>query len=57
MPATADRDEIIVNATSKVTEAMQKKSARDTEYKSEHSVKIAQSTIASLQVSMKFLFC
>jgi hypothetical protein len=53
MPATADRDEIILRATSKVTEAMQQRTPRDKEYKSEHSIKIAQSTIASLQVCDK----
>ncbi|CAC5374165.1 CEP290 [Mytilus coruscus] len=52
MPATADRDEIILSATSKVTQAMQQKPGKEKEYRTEHSIKIAQSTIASLQARL-----
>ncbi|KAJ8314697.1 hypothetical protein KUTeg_006847 [Tegillarca granosa] len=48
MPATADRDEIIIKATTSVTQAMQQKVV-DKNFESEHSIKIAQSTISSLQ--------
>ncbi|XP_071137463.1 centrosomal protein of 290 kDa-like isoform X1 [Mytilus edulis] len=52
MPATADRDEIILSATSKVTSAMQQKPGKEKEYRTEHSIKIAQSTISSLQARL-----
>lgn len=50
MPATADRDEIILRATSKVNAAMSQK-PEEKDYQTEHSIKIAQSTISSLQVT------
>ena len=49
MPATAERDEIILRATSKVNAAMSQKPA-EKDYQTEHSIRIAQSTISSLQV-------
>lgn len=51
MPATAERDEIILRAQSKAnTEAEINKAAHDRNFENEQSMKIAQSTIASLQV-------
>ncbi|KAK3096658.1 hypothetical protein FSP39_002154 [Pinctada imbricata] len=52
MPATSDRDEIIIKATSKVTETMAAKSD-DKQFQTEHSIKVAQSTIASLQARIQ----
>ena len=51
MPATADRDEIILRATETATTAAQKERAGTARnYESEQSMRIAQSTISSLQV-------
>ena len=51
MPATADRDEIILKATAKATTAAQQERAGTARnYESEQSMRIAQSTISSLQV-------
>lgn len=52
MPATADRDEIILRATSKVNAAMSQK-LDEKDYQTEHSIKIAQSTISSLQARIQ----
>uniref|UniRef100_K1PYW1 Centrosomal protein of 290kDa coiled-coil region domain-containing protein n=1 Tax=Magallana gigas TaxID=29159 RepID=K1PYW1_MAGGI len=52
MPATADRDEIILRATSKVNAAMSQK-PEEKDYQTEHSIKIAQSTISSLQARIQ----
>lgn len=49
MPATADRDEFIVRATAKVTQSMKQQSSHSN-YEGQQSLKIAQSTISSLQV-------
>ena len=52
MPATADRDEIILRAQSKAnTESERKTALHDRNFESEQSMKVAQSTISSLQVS------
>ncbi|XP_041354243.1 centrosomal protein of 290 kDa-like [Gigantopelta aegis] len=48
MPATADRDEIILKATTKVSEAMSRQ-VLNKDYESEQALKIAQSTMGSLQ--------
>lgn len=48
MPATTDRDTIIERATSKVSEAMSKTAEPD--YETQQGMKIAQSTVHSLQV-------
>ncbi|XP_061195068.1 centrosomal protein of 290 kDa-like isoform X3 [Saccostrea echinata] len=52
MPATAERDEIILRATSKVNAAMTQK-PEEKDYQTEHSIKIAQSTISSLQARIQ----
>ena len=53
MPATADRDEIILKATATATTAAQQERAgHGRNYESEQSMRIAQSTISSLQVSL-----
>ncbi|XP_056015074.1 centrosomal protein of 290 kDa-like [Ostrea edulis] len=52
MPATSERDEIILRATSKVNTAMSQKPA-EKDFQSEHSIKIAQSTISSLQARIQ----
>ncbi|XP_071113169.1 centrosomal protein of 290 kDa-like [Haliotis cracherodii] len=52
MPATADRDEIILKATSKVTTAM-KKRPEDHDFESQQALKIAQSTMSSLQARIQ----
>ena len=49
MPATADRDEMILRATTKVSEEMSKQ-VLNKDYESEQALKIAQSTMASLKV-------
>ena len=55
MPATADRDEIILRAQSKAnTESERKTALHDRNFESEQSMKVAQSTISSLQVSTTF---
>jgi hypothetical protein len=52
MPATAERDEMILRAQSKAnTTAEINKATHDRNFESEQSMKIAQSTIASLQVN------
>ena len=52
MPATADRDEIILKATATATTAAQQERAGTARnYESEQSMRIAQSTISSLQVN------
>ncbi|XP_053396760.1 centrosomal protein of 290 kDa-like [Mercenaria mercenaria] len=54
MPATAERDEIILRAQSKAnTEAEINKAAHDRNFESEQSMKVAQSTIASLQARIQ----
>lgn len=51
MPATAERDEIILRAQTKAnTEAEMKQAVHDRNFESEQSMKVAQSTISSLQV-------
>ena len=51
MPATAERDEIILRAQSKAhTQSEMKQAAHDHDYESEQGMRVAQSTIASLQV-------
>ena len=51
MPATADRDEIILKAQAKATtEAEINRATKDKDYESEQSMRVAQSTINSLQV-------
>ncbi|KAL3881749.1 hypothetical protein ACJMK2_028144 [Sinanodonta woodiana] len=52
MPASAERDEMILQATSKVTEAMKNQSSRR-DYETEQSIKIAHSTISSLQARLQ----
>jgi hypothetical protein len=47
MPATADRDEIILRATAKATASTRHP---DDDYEMIHALSIAQSTVASLQV-------
>lgn len=47
LPATAERDEMILKATSQATEA-----AMHDDYETAQALKIAQSTIQSLQVGM-----
>ncbi|KAK7503000.1 hypothetical protein BaRGS_00005626, partial [Batillaria attramentaria] len=47
MPATTDRDTIIERATAKVSEAMSKTAEPD--YETQQGIKIAQSTVRSLQ--------
>ena len=51
MPATTDRDTIIERATAKVSEAMSRTAEPD--YETQHGMKIAQSTVHSLQVLIK----
>lgn len=48
MPATGDRDTIIERANAKVSEAMARSAEPD--YDTQHGLKIAQSTVNSLQV-------
>ncbi|XP_059169831.1 centrosomal protein of 290 kDa-like [Physella acuta] len=49
MPATADRDDIIVKAQAKVTHAIKKAETDGVDYESQQALKIAQSTVLSLQ--------
>ncbi|CAL1542937.1 unnamed protein product [Lymnaea stagnalis] len=49
MPATADRDDIIVKAQAKVTQAIKKAETNGLDYESQQALKIAQSTVHSLQ--------
>ena len=51
MPATSDRDTIIERATAKVSEAMSKTAEPD--YETQQGMKIAQSTVHSLQVKVQ----
>lgn len=54
MPATAERDEIILRAQTKAnTEAEMKQAVHDRNFESEQSMKVAQSTISSLQVILQ----
>ncbi|KAL4233575.1 hypothetical protein ACF0H5_008256 [Mactra antiquata] len=54
MPATADRDEIILRAQSKAnTEAEITQATHDRNFESVQSMKVAQSTIASLQARIQ----
>ncbi|XP_060063320.1 centrosomal protein of 290 kDa-like [Ylistrum balloti] len=52
LPASADRDEMILKTTSQITESMAKPQ-KDKEYESEQSIRIAQSTISSLQARLQ----
>ncbi|OWF51997.1 centrosomal protein of 290 kDa-like [Mizuhopecten yessoensis] len=52
LPASADRDEMILKTTSKITESMAKPQ-KDKEYESEHSIRIAQATVSSLQARLQ----
>ncbi|XP_055888045.1 centrosomal protein of 290 kDa-like [Biomphalaria glabrata] len=49
MPATADRDDIIIQAQAKVTQAIKKAETGGIDYESQQALKIAQSTVHSLQ--------
>ncbi|KAH9503689.1 hypothetical protein Btru_067161 [Bulinus truncatus] len=49
MPATADRDDIIIQAQAKVTHAIKKAESGGLDYESQQALKIAQSTVHSLQ--------
>ncbi|KAH3726744.1 centrosomal protein of 290 kDa-like [Dreissena polymorpha] len=54
MPATAERDEIILRAQSKANTASEiNKAAHDRNFESEQSMKVAQSTMASLQARIQ----
>ncbi|BFZ24638.1 hypothetical protein BsWGS_27677 [Bradybaena similaris] len=48
MPASADRDEIITKTQAKVTQSF-KKETNGTDFDNQHAIKIAQSTVHSLQ--------
>lgn len=50
MPASADRDEIITKTQAKVTQSLNKKGLDGTDFDNQHALKIAQSTVHSLQV-------
>lgn len=52
MPATAERDNIIMQATSKVSQASPRDLMKQ-DYESEQSMRIAQSTISSLQARIQ----
>ena len=51
MPASADRDEVITKAQAKVTAAVQKAEDGGGDFESHQALKIAQSTVHSLQVT------
>ena len=50
MPASADRDEVITKAQAKVTAAVKKAEDGGGDFESHQALKIAQSTVHSLQV-------
>ncbi|XP_005096015.2 centrosomal protein of 290 kDa [Aplysia californica] len=49
MPATADRDEIITKAQAKVQQAVKRQETEGSDYEGQQALRIAQSTVHSLQ--------